>query len=183
MYVNTLPMLVDCKDQNVSDFMKYMSDLVYDVMKYNYYPFRLLAKEYEIDSSILFQFMPEWINDDDTDYSEFESMQEDSESRNIDELISDLSIDIVQEGKSYYIYLQYSAKYSEDVMNRFAESYKSILSQIISVDKLSEINYVSGSDLEILDDINQTEHDLKYDDILDAFNDNLKKNQIGRAHV
>ena len=176
MYVNTLPMLVDCKNQNVSDFMEYMSGLVYDVMKYNYYPFRLLAKEYGIDSSILFQFMPEWIDSDDTDYSEFESMQEDNDSESVENLINDLSIDIVQKGKSYLIYIQYSARYSEDVMNRFVESYKSILSQIICVDKLSEINYVSDSDLDLLDTYNQTEHALKYNDILDAFNDNLSNN-------
>ena len=165
MYVNTLPMLVDCKDQNVSDFMEYMSDLVYDVMKYNYYPFRLLAKEYGIDAGILFQFMPDWISDDDTDYSEFESMQEESEPESVENLSNDLSIDIIQEGKSYSISLQYSAKYSGDMMNRFAESYKSILSQIICVDKLSEINYVSDSDLELLDTYNQTEHALEYNDI------------------
>ncbi|WP_296890814.1 D-alanine--poly(phosphoribitol) ligase subunit DltA, partial [uncultured Methanobrevibacter sp.] len=177
MYVNTLPMIVDCKDQNVSDFMEYMSDLVYDVMKYNFYPFRLLANEYGIDSSILFQFIPEWIGNDNIDYSEFEYMQEDIESESVENLINDLSIDIIQKGKSYSVCLQYSARYSGDVMNRFAESYKSILSQIICVDKLSEINYVSDSDLELLDTINQTEHTLKYNDILDAFNENLKKNQ------
>ncbi|WP_407415860.1 amino acid adenylation domain-containing protein, partial [Methanobrevibacter sp.] len=105
----------------------------------------------------------------------FESMEVDNESENVDELISELSIDIIQKGNSYILYLQYSSKYSEDVMNRFAESYKSILSQIICVDKLGEINYVSDSDLELLDTYNQTEHALKYNDILDAFNDNLMK--------
>ena len=55
MFVNTLPILVDCKDQSVPNFMEQMSNLVYDVMRYNYYPFRLLAGEYGIDSSIIFQ--------------------------------------------------------------------------------------------------------------------------------
>ena len=120
-------------------------------MKYNYYPFRLLAKEYSVDSSILFQFIPEWIDNDDTDYSEIESMQKDNESENVDELINDLSIDIIQKGKNYMIFIQYSDKYSKDMINRFVESYKSILSQIFCVNKLCEINYVSESDLEILD--------------------------------
>ena len=45
MFVNTLPLLVNCKNQTISSFMSGMSDLIYDVMKYNYYPFRLLANE------------------------------------------------------------------------------------------------------------------------------------------
>ncbi|MBO4531945.1 MAG: amino acid adenylation domain-containing protein, partial [Paludibacteraceae bacterium] len=68
----------------------------------------------------------------------------------------------------------YSDKYSKSFIERFVESYKMILSQLISVETLSDINYVSQSDLELLDSINQTEHPLRYDDILDAFNDNLE---------
>ena len=45
MYVNTLPLLVDCKNQKISSFIEYMSNNVYGVMKYNYYPFRILSKE------------------------------------------------------------------------------------------------------------------------------------------
>ena len=68
MYVNTLPLLVDCKNQEILSFMEHMSDSVYGVMKYNYYPFRVLANEYDIDSSILFQFFPDWIGDNGSDF-------------------------------------------------------------------------------------------------------------------
>ena len=43
MFVNTLPLLVDCKNQDVSSFIGDISSLIYDVMRYNYYQFRLLA--------------------------------------------------------------------------------------------------------------------------------------------
>ena len=52
MYVNTLPLLVDCKNQDVSSFFGYLFDLVYDVMRFDYYPFRILANEYNINSNI-----------------------------------------------------------------------------------------------------------------------------------
>jgi non-ribosomal peptide synthetase component F len=57
MFVNTLPLLVDCKNQNVDSFMEYVSNIVYGVMRYNYYPFRLLANKYDIKSDIIFRFL------------------------------------------------------------------------------------------------------------------------------
>ena len=46
----------------------------------------------------------------------------------------------------------------------------------MDVDLLADINYVCEKDLEFLDSFNQTEKDMDYADILDAFNDNLSKN-------
>ena len=43
------------------------------------------------------------------------------------------------------------------------------------VNDLSQINYTSDSDIKILNTYNQTEAPLVYDDVLDAFNDNLSK--------
>ena len=40
---------------------------------------------------------------------------------------------------------------------------------------MEDINYVSESDLELLDSYNKTEYEFEYRDILDAFNDNLVK--------
>ncbi|MCR5026154.1 MAG: amino acid adenylation domain-containing protein, partial [Methanobrevibacter sp.] len=172
MYVNTLPMLADCKNQEISVFMDYMSDLVYKVMSYNYYPFRLLSNEYDIDSRIFFQFMPEWINIEDDElaeqgfsYADFMEGQKD--------FISDFSVEVVQDGESYALNVAYSDKYSTDIVKRFIEAYKLILSQFIDVDRLSDINFISDSDLQILESYNETEHPLDYEDILDAFNYNL----------
>ncbi|MBQ2613108.1 MAG: amino acid adenylation domain-containing protein, partial [Methanobrevibacter sp.] len=176
MYVNTLPVQVNCENQNVSEFIKYSSNLIYGVMKYNYYPFRLLATEYDIDSSILFQFMPDWFNNasgNEKKDSLLQSVLNDLED--LDDFISDFTFEVIQKGNGYYLSVLYSDKYSKEMIERFTKSYKLILSQIIEVDNLSDINYVLESDLEILDTYNQTDHSLKYDDILDAFNINLSR--------
>ena len=55
------------------------------------------------------------------------------------------------------------------------DSYNLILSQMIRVDKLSDIKYIGPSDVKILDDYNQTGAEIEYSDILDTFNDNLVK--------
>ena len=172
MFVNTLPLLVDCNNQDISSFMQYMSSLVYNVMKYNYYPFRLLTDEYNINSNIIFQFLPEWIkNEVESDNNIF--MEETLNSQN--DFITDFAVNLIQKGDSYNLNIIYSDKYSKDFVERFMETYKQILHEIICVKKLGNINYISKNDLELLDTINQTEHDLDYEDILDAFNDNLAK--------
>ncbi len=170
MFVNTLPILADCKNQAVSTFIDSMSDLIYSAMRYNYYPFRLLANEYNIDAEILFQYQPDWFNENRNDDLDNEDLIKDS-----DDLICDLNVDVNQKGDNYTINIVYSDKYCEKTISKIIKTYKLILSQIINVNNLSDINYITEEDLELLDDNNKTEHDLKYNDILDAFNDNLSK--------
>ena len=171
MFVNTLPLLIDCKNQNIDSFMDYMFDRVYGVMRYNYYPFRLLANKYDINSNILFQFIPEWIKDT----HNFDDVYDNELLSNMDDLIADLTVEIIQRDNNYILSVLYSDKYSRDFINHFVESYKLILKGMVNVSKLSDISYISSRDLVLLDEINGTGHDLIYDDVLDAFNDNLSK--------
>ena len=171
MYVNTLPILVDCKNQSVSDFMNQMSDLVYDVMRHNYYSFRLLASEYELNTNILFQYLPDWIGSD-----EGYDIDEDNNLEDMSDLITEFNVNVIQKGDEYSLHIMYSDKYSCDMIKSFAGTYKQILSQMICLDELSDINYVSQSDLDLLDSINDKSCPLEYSDVLDAFNENLAKN-------
>ena len=189
MYVNTLPIQVNCKNQNISSFMEYMSTLIYDAMKYNYYPFRILTNEYHIDSSILFQYIPNWIGDDEEDASdEFQhtpylinddvedAPKEEYLTYDINNSISDFIVEVFQKKDNRYaLRIIHSPKYSNDFVNHFALSYNLILQEIIKADKLQDVNYIGHEDIEILDRLNLTQHDLRYDDILDAFNNNLAK--------
>ena len=173
MFVNTLPLLVSCKNQSISSFMDYMSDLIYNVMTYNYYPYRLLAKEYSINANIIFQFMPDWIYKMDNDSNYVFNEEKDKIVGDMADLISDLGVEVIQNGENYSLNIDYSDKYSRAFIEVFARSYKLILQDMINVKTLSGICYTSNDDLILLDEINDTNHDLLYDDILDAFNENL----------
>ena len=108
MYVNTLPLLIDCKNQNIQSYMDSVSHLVYDVMKYNYYPFRVLANEYNIDSSIIFQYVPDWVSGID------ESVKIDSDTEEVEDigdLVNDFSAEVIQNGDNYILRLKYCEKY------------------------------------------------------------------------
>ncbi|WP_458405069.1 amino acid adenylation domain-containing protein [Methanobrevibacter sp.] len=177
MFVNTLPLLVECKDQKISSFIEYMSDMVYGVIGYNFYPFRLLANEYDVNSDILFQFKPEWFIKENVTFGEntFNRDVNDEIIEDMSDFIADLEVDVIQKGNDYSLNIIYSDKYSKELIEHIGESYKLILQDFISVEKLSEINYTSSADLKLLDSYNETEYDFKYSDILDAFNDNLPK--------
>ena len=158
MFVNTLPLLVDCNNKDVSSFMGDVKELIFNVFSYNFYPFRILTQEYNINSSILFQFHP---NFDDVNEQYFN--------------VSDLEFRIFEKNNKYIVKVIYSSEFSSDTIKRFVESYNMILNQLLGVDNLSDINYVSSSDLELLDTYNDTSYDLTYSDLLDAFNVNLEK--------
>ena len=176
MFVNTLPLLVDCKNQNVDSFMEYVSNVVYGVMRYNYYPFRLLVNKYDIKSNIIFQFLPGWVRDNNDSDDTIWDIDENDLLDNMGDLIADLSVEIIQRGNNYHLSVVYSDKYSSDFINRFVQSYKAILNDMLCVKALGDISYVSSDDLVLLDEFNNTEHDFPYDDVLDAFNTNLVKN-------
>ncbi|WP_295622650.1 condensation domain-containing protein, partial [uncultured Methanobrevibacter sp.] len=160
MFVNTLPLLVDCKNQNIRSFMDNTSNLVYNVMRYNYYPFRLLANKYNIDSNILFQFMPDWIKDDESINIYSNPIQD------MNDLIADLSVGVIQKGDKYNLSITYSDKYSQEFIKSLASSYELILNGMLNTNSLSDINYTLSSDLDIMDAFNQNEKELKYADIL-----------------
>ncbi|WP_405294927.1 AMP-binding protein [Methanobrevibacter sp.] len=170
MFVRTLPVLMDCKNQDVDSYLEYSSDLINSAMMYDLYPFRLLANEYDLNSNVFFQYsniFSDVLNGGDLKFS-------------VDELSHDLNADL-----AFYIFnngedkltirILYSSVYSKSFMEHFVESYKLILHDMLKVDVLKDINYTSEVDLEILDALNQTEHPLDYNDILDAFNAHLSK--------
>ena len=171
MFANTLPIIIDCKNQDIDSFMDYISNRVYDVMKYNYYPFRLLANEYNINSNILFQFMPDWIKEDEILKTDSSIIQE------MSDMIADLTVEVIQRGDNYNLSITYSDKYSNEFIKSFASSYELILNGMLNANKLGDINYTLASDLDIINQYNSTETKLNYNDILDAFNDCLIKNQ------
>ena len=56
MFVKTLPVLIDCKNQSVASFLDYSSTLINTLMKYDLYPFHVLVNEYDLNTNISFQY-------------------------------------------------------------------------------------------------------------------------------
>ena len=168
MFVRTIPIIIDCGNDSVKNYLANVSDLILDSMKYSDYPYRLLASEFNLNLDASFEY-----NYDLNDVSDIgnELIIEDMEN----DLISEFTCAVNDLHDGYLIRINSSDKYSDEFVIRFLKVFKEVLIQILDKNELSDIDYASSSDLKLLDSYNNTEHDLDYDDLLDAFNDNLKK--------
>ncbi|MCR5026166.1 MAG: amino acid adenylation domain-containing protein, partial [Methanobrevibacter sp.] len=167
MYIRTIPVLVDCRNDSVENFLNYFSDLNLDSMLYGVYPFRLLAREFDLNIDVSFEY--------NFNLNDVSHIGEDMLIEPIGDLVSEFLCVINDLDDGYLISLEHSDKYSSETAIRFVEVYREILTQILDAENLEDIDYVSESDLELLDSYNQTEYPLDYNDILEAFNDNLEK--------
>ena len=169
MFVRTLPLLFNCENQKIGSFLKYNSTLINSAMKYDFYPYSQLANEYDFSSNILFQYVYNLIynSDESKNISSVEELEHDK--------VGDLSFYVYNHENYFKIRVTYSNKYSKDLIEHFVESYKSIAEEIINKKSLNEIKYTIDSDLNLLDNLNNTETELRYNNILAAFNDNLSK--------
>ena len=171
MFVRTLPLIIDCQNQEISSFLAYSSDAIKSAMKHDLYPYRLLANQYDLNSDILFQYSHDLFS---SIYGEDEFGFDVEDLKQ--EAVGDLAFFIFNIGHDKFgIRILYSEKFSYELIEGFAESYKLILNEMMNAKSLADINYTSSSDLNALDAFNQNERDLDYGDLLDAFNDNLFK--------
>ena len=139
---DTMPLLVDCKNQNIASFLASTSESI----KY--------CEKNRIDatSNIIFNYQTNEINS------------------------QDFNANIIKKDNSFLLKINYSENYSKNTIERFLKSFKLIAHGFLNVNELKDVTYTTPSDLNILDSYNQTEHHLKYKDVLDAFSDNLSSN-------
>ena len=172
MFGKTLPILMDCKNQSVNTFLQYSGDLVNSVMNCDLYPSHYLASEFDLKSDISFKYAHDLfsnlVDGDDYGYS-------------INELEHDFEGDLTfvifyADDYKLGIRILHSNKFSNTFIETFTKTYMLILREMLNVNELKEINYIDNDDLNLLDSFNLTEHDLKYDCILDAFNTQLIEN-------
>ena len=148
LYANVVTLLIDCKNQSIDSFVEHSSDVFYGATKYNFYPILSLYKKYGLDTpSIVFQYVPEWINydgfkeqDDEGLSSEFGSDVLSDIVENIDELPIDFVVQIFQNGENYSIMIANSNKFSKEMIEDFTVTFESILSNMIHMDLESDLS-------------------------------------------
>ena len=164
MFVNTLPIVVNCEDKSVSSFIQEFKKNIYNVLDYNFYPYRTLAANYNVNLWTSFQYQPYNLDENDNVVD-----------LNLDEMVYGIEVRLIKNYDSYSLKILYSNQFSKKTVKSFAKTYYRILSQMIRVSELRDIDYLYDEDIKLLNEYNQTEHPIAYDDILDAFNDNLSK--------
>uniref|UniRef100_UPI0025EC06F2 AMP-binding protein n=1 Tax=uncultured Methanobrevibacter sp. TaxID=253161 RepID=UPI0025EC06F2 len=167
MFVRTIPILVDCTNASVDDFLSDVSNLILESMGNSVYPFRLLASEFSLSNSITFEYNYD-LNDASGVGDEIVFSDEAS-------CVSDLLCVVNDLDDGFLVSLNHVDIISQDTAERFVNVFKEILIQFLDKETLSDIDYTCSSDLALLDTFNDTEHDLIYNDVLDAYNVNLSR--------
>ena len=163
MFVRTIPILVDCSDKSVIEYLGSVSDLILDSMSNSVYPFRLLASEFNLTKDITFEY--------NYDLNDVSDIGDDIIFSDRADSVSELSCVVNDLNDGFVVTLNHLDKFSQGTAERFVYVFKEVLVQLLDKQNLSDINYISNGDIELLDSYNRTEHDLAYVDVLDAFND------------
>ena len=58
MFVRTIPLIVNCENVSVEEYLSGVSGLILDSMRYSVYPFRLLAHEFDLNNNVSFLSVP-----------------------------------------------------------------------------------------------------------------------------
>jgi len=151
---HTFPVSVDCTDRQVSDFILSSSDSILNSKSNFNMCFKEMNDSYGIDSAVVFEFLA-------SSYNDIHPKSEDT--------TSDILLTVSQSDHGFIASLNHSGKYSDEICVRILDSFNRIASGLVSCQRLSEIQYISDSDIAILDKLNETSAPLQYGDIIDAF--------------
>ncbi len=140
-----MPVVVDCKDQSISSYLKDVADTVYGVLRHNHYPILLLYQKYDIEVNILFQYVPNWIADDFTeDIVEIENISSEEIYNYVlnqfSDFLTEFLVQVYENGDDYTLFITHSNKYSGKMVEDFANMYMAVLSNFIHADGSSYLS-------------------------------------------
>ena len=167
MFVRTIPIIVDCKNKSINDYMDYVSDLILESMSNSIYPFRLLASEFNLNNDVSFEY--------NYDLNDVSDIGDDIIFSDKADRVSEFSCVVNDLDDGYLVGVNHSDNFSQITAKRFVMVFKEVLIQCLDKENLKDIDYISNEDIGLLDSYNHTETLLMYNDVLDAFNDNLAK--------
>ena len=167
MFVRTIPIIVDCKNDSINDYVSNTSDLILKAMENSIYPFRLLANEFNLNNDVIFEY-----NSDLNDLSDIgDDILFDDDADSVSEFLC--VVNDLDDG--FVVSVNHLNQFSQNTAERFVNVFKEVLVQFLDKQNLMDINYICESDVEILNTYNETDCPLEYNDILEVFNENLDK--------
>ena len=169
MFTKTLPVLVDCSNTDVRSFLRACARMSNEVMRSDGYPFRLLAGEYSVTSSIQFQYshdLEHVLEAERRDAAPF-LLRHDN--------VADLEFNVGKHSGGFVCRVHHSAKYSDSLCDRVVECFDEVLRGMMTCVELKDIGFTSAIDLGFMDRANETEQPLRFTDVMDAFECRLRE--------
>ena len=142
MTSNVMPVVIDCNDQCISSYLQDVAGTVYGVLRHSYYPILLLYQKYDFEVNILFQYVPNWIADDFTEGNvEIGGINSEEIYNHIlnqfSDFLTEFLVQIYENGDDYTLFISHSNRFSDKMVEDFANMYMTILSGIINADATS----------------------------------------------
>ena len=128
--------------------MKNSSDVLYNVLKYNFYSILLISKKHPIDVNVLFQYIPDWV-DSEGYYDENEGLfSSDLIGGMLEDILGNLDVmvnfivQVFKKGEDLSMMVVNSNIYSEEMIKDFTDTYNLILSGILHKDLSCDIESI-----------------------------------------
>ena len=132
LYINVLPMIAHVDHQDMGAFLRQQSDQYYKLARNSYYPFVPLSQEYDISPTILFQFFPNWLVDEETeDHFEGKEWMVNMILKTMTDLLVESLTEVDETKDGYRLRIFYSGYYSRKMMIRLADTYQETLERMI----------------------------------------------------
>ena len=142
MFVRTVPLIVNCKNTSVKEYLINVSDLTLDSMKYSIYPYRLLAKEFNLNNNISFEYNSN-LNDVSGINGQLKIVNQEYG------LFSDFLCVVNDLDDGYLVSVGSCDEYSNEYVIRFLNVFKEVLDGMINKQELSEIKCSPIDDLKL----------------------------------
>lgn len=173
MFVNTLPILINCNFDKVKDFIFECSQNIFSTLNYSFYPFRLFHANFGLNNNIDFQYMPNTHEQMQVGFNGSLNVEDVSGRKNF---ISNLSFVLADNEDLFKLMATSNGKYSKNTVQRILQCMNTVLNSILTFENFSDFNYVNKEDIETFNKLNNTENTLKEVDILHSFNNSCKRN-------
>lgn len=180
MFVKSIPIVIDCNYKKFGDFINNAKNILLKARNNPYLSFAYLNKKYGLTNTIMFQYFSNFIdikfNKKMFDNKDIIKSHEDKKNASTNLQIADLDCYLVKDENYFYLYATHSNKYTNEYIESILNTFEKVLNEIVINNKeVNDIEYVSNKDKKLFESANNTEVKLKYNNILDAFADSVKK--------
>ena len=150
MFVNTLALASEIGHESVDDYLKETDRLFSETLRHEHYPFAQVAADYDFQPQVMLAYQVGVLE-------KYRVGGVALESENLEIGTPKFPISIFIDGKEgdEYIALEYDdSRYSEELMQSFADAMETAVRQLLADGPLDKVSFVDGARLETLDAFN-----------------------------
>ena len=152
-FARTVPIVIDCSNKPIREYLTDVSNLLIDSMKYSVYPYSLLSNEFNLNRDIMFAYL--------YDLNDLPEIGDEMFFEDKRDLFCELFCVINDLEDGYLVNVDYSDKYSRENIIRFVNVIKEIFIQILYKEELDDIDYgpfdILEGKIKVSEDVSDTE--------------------------